>query len=57
MLILAILIAFATIYGRYHYAIDTVAGLILALVGWGVSTRFRRGGGQARNLRPNEPPR
>lgn len=57
MMILAILIAFATIYGRYHYAIDTVAGLMLALVGWGVSTRFRKGGRQALNLRPNEPPR
>ncbi len=49
MLILAILIAFATIYGRYHFAIDTVAGLALALVGWGLSTCFRSAG--ARGLK------
>ncbi len=35
MLVLAILIAFATIYGRKHFAIDTVAGLALALVAGG----------------------
>lgn len=43
MLILAVLIAFATVYGRYHFAIDTVAGLALALIGWALSTQFRGG--------------
>jgi membrane-associated phospholipid phosphatase len=28
----AALIAVATIYGRYHYAVDTAAGLALALL-------------------------
>jgi membrane-associated phospholipid phosphatase len=41
MMALAVLIAFATVYGRYHFAIDTVAGLALAVVGWGLSMRFR----------------
>lgn len=30
-LVLAVLIAIATVYGRYHFAIDTVAGLMMAL--------------------------
>jgi membrane-associated phospholipid phosphatase len=38
LLILAALIAVATVYGRYHYAVDTLAGLLLAVmavaVGW-----------------------
>lgn len=38
LLILAVLIAVATVYGRYHYAVDTLAGLLLAVmaaaVGW-----------------------
>lgn len=41
MMALAVLIAFATVYGRYHFAIDTVAGLALAVVGWALSLRFR----------------
>ncbi len=32
LLLLAILIALATIYGRYHYAVDTLAGLLLAAI-------------------------
>jgi len=32
LLLLAVLIALATIYGRYHYAVDAVAGLATALV-------------------------
>jgi membrane-associated phospholipid phosphatase len=32
LLLLATLIALATIYGRYHYAVDTAAGLALALL-------------------------
>jgi membrane-associated phospholipid phosphatase len=34
---LAVLIGIATVYGRYHYAIDTIAGLALALLAWGLS--------------------
>jgi membrane-associated phospholipid phosphatase len=38
MLLLAVLIAVATVYGRYHYAVDTLAGFVLAVlavaVGW-----------------------
>lgn len=40
MLVLAVLIAVATVYGRYHYAVDTLAGFVLAVlavaVGWGM---------------------
>ena len=42
MMALAVLIAFATVYGRYHFAIDTVAGLGLAVVGWALSRFYRR---------------
>ena len=31
MLVYAILVALSTIYGRYHYAIDAVAGLGIAI--------------------------
>ena len=41
-LILAILIGFATIYGRYHFAIDAVAGLALAALAAGLSSLWRR---------------
>jgi membrane-associated phospholipid phosphatase len=33
-LVLAILIAVSVVYGRYHYLVDSVAGLALALVAW-----------------------
>jgi membrane-associated phospholipid phosphatase len=43
MLALAALIAVATVYGRYHYAVDTLAGFGLAVlalaVGWGMRER------------------
>ncbi len=32
MLILAVLIATATVYGRYHYLADAIAGLAACLV-------------------------
>ncbi|MDW8355601.1 MAG: phosphatase PAP2 family protein [Bryobacterales bacterium] len=32
LLVLAILIALATVYGRYHYLVDALAGIALALV-------------------------
>jgi membrane-associated phospholipid phosphatase len=35
-LLYAILVAVATVYGRYHYAADAVAGLAVAVVAYGV---------------------
>lgn len=42
MLLLATLIAIATVYGRYHFAIDTIAGLALAGGAWAWSFTWRR---------------
>ncbi|MCP5113620.1 MAG: phosphatase PAP2 family protein [bacterium] len=43
-LVLATLIAVATVYGRYHYAVDAVAGFGVAVVAAGVSAwREQRG--------------
>lgn len=43
LLVLAILIATATVYGRYHYAVDVVAGLAVALgAAWAGRDRIRR---------------
>jgi membrane-associated phospholipid phosphatase len=36
-LTLAILIAVATVYGRYHFVVDTIAGFALALLGLGLT--------------------
>jgi membrane-associated phospholipid phosphatase len=47
LLALAVLIATATIYGRYHYAVDALAGFAVSLAAWGAGTlveRGRRGG-------------
>ena len=33
----ALAIALATVIGRYHYAVDTILGLAVGIVGWGVS--------------------
>ena len=33
-LIVAVSIAAATVLGRYHYAIDTVLGLLVAVIAW-----------------------
>lgn len=41
-LVLAVLIGLATIYGRYHFAIDAVAGLGLAGLAVGLSALWRR---------------
>ena len=41
-LVLAVLIGFASIYGRYHFAIDAVAGLVLAGLAVGLSSLWRR---------------
>ena len=40
MLIYAVSVAVATIYGRYHYAVDTVAGLGVSLVAAGITIFF-----------------
>lgn len=42
LLILATLIAVATVYGRYHYAADTAAGLFMALLALAVSMAWRK---------------
>jgi membrane-associated phospholipid phosphatase len=57
MAIYAASVAIATVYGRYHYAIDAVAGLaisLLALKTWGRTRRFPV---IAIVLRPNKNPR
>jgi membrane-associated phospholipid phosphatase len=41
-LVLALLIAVATVYGRYHFVVDTAAGLGLALLGLGLAMIWRR---------------
>jgi len=41
VLTLAVLIAIATVYGRYHYVVDTVAGLAMALLALGYSLTWR----------------
>jgi len=38
MLVLALLIAAATVYGRYHYAVDVVASLAITVIAWRFST-------------------
>jgi membrane-associated phospholipid phosphatase len=43
-LLMAVLIAVATVYGRYHFAIDTLAGLALALAAlWAHRAFFPKG--------------
>ncbi|MCX6626022.1 MAG: phosphatase PAP2 family protein, partial [Candidatus Solibacter sp.] len=40
-LLLATLIAVATVYGRYHFAVDTVAGFGMAVAALAVSRCWR----------------
>lgn len=42
LLVLAVSIAVATVYGRYHYAVDTVAGAVVSLASLAVTRRRRR---------------
>ena len=42
LLVLATMIATATVYGRYHYLADAAAGLAIALVVCGLTWRLRR---------------
>ena len=43
-LLLATLIAVATVYGRYHFAVDSVAGLLMAVLALGLSRGWRSSG-------------
>ncbi len=47
LLILAVSIYFATFYGRYHYAVDGVAGLVVALLALAVTSVVERRSGPA----------
>ena len=40
LMTLAVLILVATIYGRYHYAVDSVAGLVVAMAALGITELF-----------------
>ena len=42
LLVLAILIAVATVYGRYHYMVDALAGFAVSLVALGIDAMLRR---------------
>ena len=41
MLVLALLIAAATVYGRYHYAVDAVGSMAITVIAWRFSVRPR----------------
>jgi membrane-associated phospholipid phosphatase len=41
LLVMAILIATATVYGRYHYLVDALAGFAVAVVAFVISRLFR----------------
>jgi membrane-associated phospholipid phosphatase len=43
LLVMACLIATATVYGRYHYLADAAAGLAIALLAWGMALLAERG--------------
>jgi membrane-associated phospholipid phosphatase len=36
---MAILIAIATVYGRYHYLVDAVAGIAVAILAFAITAR------------------
>lgn len=40
LVVLATLIAIATVYGRYHYAVDAVAGLAVSLIAGAIAARL-----------------
>ncbi len=44
LLVLAVLILIATVYGRYHYAVDSLAGLAVAGAALGITARLRLAG-------------
>lgn len=47
LLVLAVMIATAVVYGRYHYAVDALAGLAAALLALGAFTLLERRAGRA----------
>jgi membrane-associated phospholipid phosphatase len=51
-LVLAILIAVATIYGRYHYAVDAIAGLAVSVAATRVAVEREMAGGSDRFKAP-----
>jgi len=44
MLIYAISVSIATVYGRYHYVADVLAGFAVSLIAWGVGFAVKRKG-------------
>jgi membrane-associated phospholipid phosphatase len=44
LFVLASVIALATVYGRYHYAVDVMASIALSLAAWGAMAWATRGG-------------
>jgi len=40
--VMALSIAVATIYGRYHYTVDALAGVLVGVAAFAISTRIRR---------------
>jgi membrane-associated phospholipid phosphatase len=40
--IIATMVYVATIYGRYHYAVDGLASIVIAFVAWRVAERWSR---------------
>jgi membrane-associated phospholipid phosphatase len=42
LLVMAALIAVATVYGRYHYAVDALAGLLVAAGVWAAAAAWDR---------------
>ncbi|MGC4055721.1 MAG: phosphatase PAP2 family protein [Paludibaculum sp.] len=43
LLVMAVLITTATVYGRYHYAVDGAASILLSFIALGISRRVSRG--------------
>ncbi len=43
LMVMAVLITTATIYGRYHYAVDGAASILLSFIAIGISRRISRG--------------
>jgi membrane-associated phospholipid phosphatase len=43
LLVMAVLIAIATVYGRYHYAADAAAGFVMSLIALGLTRWIERG--------------
>jgi len=39
-----VLLTLGTVYGRFHYAVDAIAGVLIALIAWAATGRRRRAG-------------